>query len=161
MAAGRNRARIAAAARPLPTLLSPIPGKLFGEKGEIWIFARETFDAPGNRSRRHNRLCCVRTRRRFDRLRFRPERSPGNERRMEMARELRTLRISVAQQPVLRAAVIPRDSCRRAWVTALTGPCSVYDQLNRSEYGRYSYLATIPSDPRSRFLVAPVFPSRL
>lgn len=80
--------------------------------------------------------------------------------RMEMARELRTLRISVTQQPVLRAAVIPRDSCRRAWVTALTGPCSVYDQLNRSEYGRYSYLATIPSDPRSRFLLhrRPRFP---
>lgn len=30
--------------------------------------------------------------------------------------------------------VIPRDSCRRAWVTALTGPCFVYDQVNRSEY---------------------------
>lgn len=38
----------AAAARPLP--VSPIPGKLFGGKGEIWTFARETSNAPGNRA---------------------------------------------------------------------------------------------------------------
>lgn len=72
----------AAAARPLP--VSPIPGKLFGGKGEIWTFARETSNAPGNRAR--PRLApCVRA------YALRSARLPTSERpetwRMEMARE--------------------------------------------------------------------------
>lgn len=96
----------AAAARPLP--VSPIPGKLFGGKGEIWTFARETSNAPGNRAlsptASRTVRACVRTR--SARLDFRRASARKRGEWKWRARiERRTLRISVAQQPVLRAAL--------------------------------------------------------